>query len=97
MLGLASDGKPGYVGGLGSKISPVVSCSSEGLRDPKKGNGMATSVNKRLKEKLRQERQRDKAQKRQERRAAAEARVVEPGVDPDLIGIVPGPQPVPEE
>ena len=43
---------------------------------------MSTSLNKRNKEKQRQERQR-------ENRAA-----VENGVDPDIAGIVPGPQPI---
>ena len=58
---------------------------------------MATSVNKRLKEKLRQEKQRDKALKRENRRNNAERPEVAPGEDPDLAGIVPGPQPVLEE
>lgn len=58
---------------------------------------MATSVNKRLKEKLRQEKARDKAQKREHRKATATRPEAPPGEDPDLIGIVPGPQPIPEE
>lgn len=59
---------------------------------------MATSVNKRLKEKLRQERQRDKAQKREQRRTTPNERPdVAPGEDPDIAGIIPGPQPLPEE
>lgn len=59
---------------------------------------MPTSVNKRLKEKLRQEKQRDKAQKRENRRATTVDRPEgEPGEDPDLAGIVPGPQPIVED
>jgi hypothetical protein len=56
---------------------------------------MPTSVNKRLKEKARQEKQQDKAEKRQQRKA--ERPPSAPGVageDPDIAGIVPGPQPV---
>lgn len=60
--------------------------------------GMATTVNKRLKERQRQEKQKDKALKREQRKGARETRVAtEPGVDPDLIGIVPGPQPILED
>jgi hypothetical protein len=58
---------------------------------------MPTSVNKRLKEKLRQEKQRDKAQKREDRRANIVRPEAAPGEDPDLVGIVPGPQPVVED
>jgi hypothetical protein len=58
---------------------------------------MATSVNKRLKEKLRQEKQRDKAQKREHRRANVVRPDAPPGEDPDIAGIIPGPQPIIEE
>jgi len=58
---------------------------------------MSTSVNKRNKEKQRQERQREKEAKRQQRRDQKETRVTsESGVDPDIAGIVPGPQPIEE-
>lgn len=58
---------------------------------------MSTSYLKRTKEKLRQEKQRDKEAKRQQRKADQSRRgPAEPGVDPDLEGIVPGPQPLPE-
>jgi hypothetical protein len=58
---------------------------------------MAYSVNKRAKEQQRLQRQRDKDAKRQERkRQKAERSVGVPGEDPDLAGIVPGPQPEPE-
>lgn len=56
---------------------------------------MRISVNKRLKEKAREEKQQDKAQRRQERKKERDQRVApEPGVDPDIADIVPGPQPV---
>jgi hypothetical protein len=53
---------------------------------------------KREKEKQRQQRQRDKEAQRlaaKERRANADP--TPDGIDPDLIGIVPGPQPLPEQ
>jgi hypothetical protein len=53
---------------------------------------------KREKEKARQQRQRDKEAQRleaKERRAAAGPRVE--GEDPDIAGITPGPQPLPEQ
>jgi hypothetical protein len=57
-----------------------------------------TTFQKRQKERARLDKQRDKADKRKQRRDAPSARVVtEPGVDPDIAGIVPGPQPIPEE
>jgi hypothetical protein len=56
---------------------------------------MSTSVNKRNKEKQRQERQREKEIKRQQRRDQRDNRsAVENGVDPDIAGIIPGPQPI---
>jgi len=59
---------------------------------------MAISVNKRLKEKARQEKQQDKAQRREQRRAVLLfVAPLAPGEDPDLAGIVPGPQPIPDE
>lgn len=52
------------------------------------------SVKKRLKEAARQERQRDKAEKREARKAEKVTAKRGPGEeDPDLAGIVPGPQP----
>jgi len=53
---------------------------------------------KRNKEKARQERQREKGARRleaRERKAHAAPRL--PGQDPDIAGIVPGPQPLPSE
>ena len=56
---------------------------------------MTTTFAKRSKEKMRQEKQIAKAQDRQQRklvRKDAPPRV--PGEDPDLAGIIPGPQPM---
>jgi hypothetical protein len=52
-------------------------------------------ANKRRKERARQDRQRDKEATRIERRKEKDAGGVKPdsGEDPDLAGIVPGPQP----
>lgn len=57
------------------------------------------SVNKRQKERARQERQREKEAKREQRkRERSEKGAGEAGgVDPDIADIVPGPQPVAEE
>lgn len=50
------------------------------------------SVNKRQKERQRQERQREKSAKREERkREKADRPLGSPGEDPDIAGIVPGP------
>ncbi len=56
------------------------------------------SVNKRQKEKNRQDKQRDKEVKRKDRRdEKAQKPAAADGVDPDIAGIIPGPQPLPEE
>jgi hypothetical protein len=53
-------------------------------------------VNKRQKERNRQDKQRGKAAKREQRkRERTERGPATPGVDPDIAGIVPGPQPPP--
>jgi hypothetical protein len=58
---------------------------------------MPTSVNKRLKERARQDKQREKEEKRQRKRQERAQRAPgEEGVDPDIAGIIPGPQPLPE-
>ena len=58
---------------------------------------MPISANKRLKEKARQDRQRDKAQQREQRKIEKDNRpVAAPGEDPDIAGIIPGPQPIEE-
>jgi hypothetical protein len=52
---------------------------------------------KRQKELLRQQRQREKAEEREKRkREKSERPAPAPGEDPDIAGIVPGPQPPPE-
>jgi hypothetical protein len=51
------------------------------------------SQNKRRKELARQEKQREKDARRQEKRNQPPRQSVE-GEDPDLAGIVPGPQPI---
>jgi len=59
---------------------------------------MPISLNKRLKEKARQEKQQDKAEKRTQRKVERGQRApVAPGEDPDIAGIVPGPQPIFED
>lgn len=58
---------------------------------------MATSFAKRQRERSRQEHQREKELRRQARKAEKVDRPVTPGEDPDIAGIVPGPQPVPPE
>lgn len=56
------------------------------------------SINKRQKERSRQDRQREKEAKRQQRRQdKAQRTPTESGVDPDIAGIVPGPQPLADE
>jgi len=51
------------------------------------------SVNKRRKEEARKERQRNKEARRVERAAQKTERKTEGDEDPDIAGIVPGPQP----
>ena len=55
-----------------------------------------TTFQKRQKERARLDKQRDKAEKMRLRRAQPRA-TAEPGVDPDIAGIIPGPQPLPEQ
>jgi hypothetical protein len=59
---------------------------------------MSTTNQKRNKEKQRQEKQRDKQLKRQQRKADRDQRpATAPGFDPDIEGIIPGPQPIAED
>jgi hypothetical protein len=61
---------------------------------------MPDTFTKRQKSRDRQERQREKAAKRSQKRQEEAGRppgTVVDGVDPDIAGIVPGPQPVLEE
>jgi len=58
----------------------------------------STTFQKRQKERARLDKQREKAEKMKARRAQPNTRAPgEDGVDPDIAGIVPGPQPLPEE
>ena len=60
--------------------------------------GSSTTFQKRQKERARLDKQREKSALKKERRDAPKDRpVTEDGVDPDIAGIVPGPQPIPEE
>ena len=56
------------------------------------------SMNKRLKERQRQEKQREKAANRKDRAVEKSNKPAgEAGVDPDIAHIIPGPQPIAEE
>jgi hypothetical protein len=58
---------------------------------------MPISANKRLKEKARQDKAKDKAVQREQRKAEKDNRpAAAPGEDPDIAGIIPGPQPLEE-
>jgi hypothetical protein len=57
-------------------------------------NKSRPSQNKRLRERQRQERRNEKQARRQEANARRDTVERTPGVDPDLEGIVPGPQPL---
>jgi hypothetical protein len=56
-----------------------------------------TTFRKRERERALQQKQKDKAEKRKERKAdqVDRPKSSDPNEDPDLAGIVPGPQPVP--
>jgi hypothetical protein len=56
------------------------------------------SINKRNREQAKREKQQEKAARRQSRAADRQNRVgLADGEDPDIAGIIPGPQPVAEE
>lgn len=56
------------------------------------------SVNKRLKERNRQDKQKEKEAKREQRKQEKGQRpATANGEDPDIAGIIPGPQPIPDE
>lgn len=58
---------------------------------------MVETFSKRQKAKNREERKREKQQRRDQRRHEKANRPTDPeGEDPDIAGIVPGPQPLPE-
>ena len=52
---------------------------------------------KRQRENQRREKAKDKEQRKAERRKSVDSPAVAEGEDPDIAGIVPGPQPVVEE
>ncbi|MDB4946371.1 MAG: hypothetical protein JWP97_5905 [Labilithrix sp.] len=57
-----------------------------------------TTFQKRQKERARLDKQRDKTEEKKLRREQPNTRATtEPGVDPDIAGIIPGPQPIPDE
>ncbi len=58
---------------------------------------MNPTMQKRQKERERHERQRTKAEKRKQRRDDKPTTTSVNGEDPDIAGIIPGPQPIPEE
>jgi hypothetical protein len=55
-----------------------------------------STFQKRAREQKNADRKSDKARRKAERAEAAAEREVEDGVDPDLLGIVAGPQPLPD-
>jgi hypothetical protein len=55
------------------------------------------SLQKRQKERLRQDRQKEKEAKRIARKDKPIRPAGSEGEDPDIAGIIPGPQPIPEE
>ena len=58
----------------------------------------STTFQKRQKERARLDKQREKSEKKKIRREQPNTRApTEPGVDPDIAGIIPGPQPIPDE
>jgi len=57
-----------------------------------------TTFQKRQKERARMDKQREKSEKMRLRREAPSTKTTtEPGVDPDIAHIIPGPQPIPDE
>ena len=57
-----------------------------------------TTFQKRQKERARMDKQREKSEKMRLRREQPNNRApTEPGVDPDIAHIIPGPQPIPDE
>ena len=58
---------------------------------------MQPRSNKRQKELARLERRKEKDERREQRKKERAERVVPEGEDPDIAGIVPGPQPRPDE
>jgi hypothetical protein len=57
----------------------------------------STGPTKRQKELAREEKRREKLEKKEKRKQEKETNPLPEGVDPDIAGIVPGPQPAPDE
>ena len=74
---------------------PLPSSSLDGHLLSREGLMAGPGALKRIKEIKRQEKSKDKAADREKRRRdkAARERAGEKGIDPDIAGIVPGPQP----
>jgi hypothetical protein len=78
--------------------APFAPDGSNGASRQRKGHSMNPGVNKRQKERQRQERQKEKAERKKLRQEEKRTREPTPdGVDPDIAGIVPGPQPPADE
>jgi hypothetical protein len=74
--------------------TPGAERACEAVLHPRRFVIAAPGATKRLKELARQQKQREKAEKREQRkREKAERPAPEDGVDPDIAGIIPGPQP----
>ena len=56
-----------------------------------------TGPTKRQKELAREEKRKEKLEKKEKRKQDKDGQAVPDGVDPDIAGIVPGPQPLPDE
>jgi hypothetical protein len=56
-----------------------------------------TGPTKRQKELAREEKRKEKLEKKEKRKQQEKENPVPDGVDPDIAGIVPGPQPIPDE
>jgi hypothetical protein len=61
------------------------------------GNRGRSTFLKRQKEQLRDQKKKQKEERKTQRRAETDARPVVEGEDPDIAGIIPGPQPIPED
>jgi hypothetical protein len=73
-----------FAGGRDGALTPEVAL----------GTNRGASITKRERERARQQRQREKAERRAQRSAEKKAQPPrDGGVDPDIAGIVPGPQP----
>ncbi len=82
--------------GAGRPLVGPMGVRSNSAAEVALGTNRGASITKRERERARQQRQKDKADRRIQRKAEKQERPArEPGVDPDIAGIVPGPQPRP--